>query len=285
MIKDYYYVTKPGIIRGNALTLIAGFMIASKYTSIDLLLLLVTLIGSCLVVAASCVLNNVIDRRIDKLMARTKDRALVKKRISVKAALIYASVLGLLGITILALFVNLLTAILGILGAFLYVVVYSYFKRQSSAGTLVGSLSGSLPPVAGYTAVANNIDSTAVVLFLSLACWQMAHFYAIAMYRQKDYKQAKVPVLPVVKGNTRTKISTLFYILAFAISCTVLYIMSLINEVSLIVFVLLASAWICYGLIKFNSLDNIIWGKNMFLMSLIAVSLWCLILSVNGLII
>src|SRR5665213_3492660 len=106
MLKDYYNLTKPGIIYGNALTAIGGFLLASK-DHVKLGLLLTTVLGASLIIASACVFNNYIDRDIDKVMARTKKRALVKKTIPDRNALIYASGLGIIGILLLAVYVNL----------------------------------------------------------------------------------------------------------------------------------------------------------------------------------
>ena len=214
MIKDYYSLTKPGIIRGNLITAAAGFFLASK-DIVDMKLLLAMLVGTSLVIASGCVLNNYLDISIDKQMARTKKRALVTGTITSKNALIFATILGLSGEIILLIFTNLLTALIGLFGLFVYVIVYGAAKRRSTHGTLVGSLSGAVPPVAGYTAVTGSLDWAALTLFLILVCWQMPHFYAIAIYRYNEYKAAGLPMLPIVKGIRATKLQILNYCLFF----------------------------------------------------------------------
>ena len=283
MIKDYYFLTKPGIIRGNILTLIAGFMVGTIHSDFNLPRLLWAIIGTSLVVASSCVLNNIFDRDIDKYMARTKNRALVMSRISVRNAVYYAITLGVIGFVILLIQVNALTALLGLLGMVLYVIVYTFMKRKTSYGTIIGSLSGSVPPLAGYSAAANVIDLTSITLFLSMTCWQMSHFYAIALYRMNEYKKAKIPLLPIVKGAARTKFSVMSYVFGFALTCSVLYLLGAISEVSFLIFVLLSTAWICLGVYFYKTSNDTQWGKTMFLFSLLVISAWCLILSIDSL--
>ncbi len=223
MFKAYYQLTKPGIIYGNAITTVAGFFLASK-GHFNLGLFLAALIGISLVIASGCVFNNYIDKDLDATMERTKNRALVTGAISVRGAIVFGAILGLLGLATLGLLTNTLTAEIALLGLFFYVVLYSLAKRRSVYGTIVGSISGAVPPVVGYCAVTGRFDLGALILFLILVFWQMPHFYAIAIFRQQDYTAAGLPVLPVVKGLRTTKIHILFYILAFTIAAAALYI-------------------------------------------------------------
>ncbi len=200
MFKQYLQVTKPGIIFGNLISVIGGFLLASK-GSIDYPLFIYTLVGVSLVVASGCVFNNYIDRDIDRKMERTKNRVLVKGLISPAVSLVYATLLGIAGFMLLWFGANPLACWLGVMGFVVYVGVYSlYMKRHSVYGTLIGSLSGAAPPVIGYCAVTGEFDSGAAILLAIFSLWQMPHSYAIAIFRFKDYQAANIPVLPVVKG-------------------------------------------------------------------------------------
>ncbi len=206
MFKQYLQVTKPGIIFGNLISVIGGFLLASK-GSIDYALFLTSLVGVSLVVASGCVFNNVIDRDIDIKMERTRNRVLVKGLISAKVSLVYATVLGIAGFALLYFGANPLAMWLAVMGFVVYVGVYSlYMKRHSVYGTLIGSLSGAAPPVIGYCAVTNEFDAGALILLAIFSLWQMPHSYAIAIFRFKDYQAANIPVLPVVKGISVAKI-------------------------------------------------------------------------------
>lgn len=175
MIKTYYELTKPGIIFGNAVTTTAGFLLASK-GDIDWWLFFATLIGLSLIIASACVFNNYIDREIDQKMTRTKNRALAKGLIPVQRAITFAICLGLIGVAFLDLYTNPLTLLVALTGFFVYVVVYGICKRRSVYGTLVGSIAGGVPPVVGYCAVSNQFDTGALLLFTTVALWQMPHF-------------------------------------------------------------------------------------------------------------
>ncbi len=256
-------------------------MLASK-GHIRVGLLLATLLGTSLVIASACVFNNYIDRDIDKHMARTKKRALVTGLIPGPIALTYATVLGLLGFLILSIYTNWLTVALGFVGIFSYVVLYGIGKRRSVHGTLVGSISGAMPPVAGYTAVTNRFDSGALLLFLILVFWQMPHFYAIAMRRYNDYAAAKLPVLPVKKGMKTTKVQILFYILAFSVAAGLLTVLGYTGYIYLIVMAGLGLYWLWLGLKGFKASDNTAWAKKMFLFSLIVILGFSIMVSVGS---
>ena len=243
MIKTYFMLTKPGIIFGNAITAAGGFILASK-AQVDPWLFLATLMGLSLLIASACVFNNYIDRNIDKMMQRTKNRALVIGAISLKKAIVFAVFLGLFGILLLMLYTNLLTTIIALSGFFIYVILYSLSKYRSSYATVIGSISGGVPPVVGYCAVVDRFDIGACLLFMIVALWQMPHFFAIAMYRLDDYVAASIPVLPVKRGVYITKIHMLLYIIAFLIPVCMLTILGYTGYAYLIVVGLLGVSWL-----------------------------------------
>ena len=182
--RDYYTILKPGILYGNVITIIAGFILASNGRVLDWRLLLVTVLGLSFVMAGGCVFNNYHDRGIDALMERTKSRVLVRKAISIRSAIMYGAVLSLLGFTLLAFYTNKVTVMVALFGFFVYAVLYTlWLKRTSVHSTFVGALSGAVPPVIGYVAVRGEIDLVATVLFLILVTWQIPHAFAIALYR------------------------------------------------------------------------------------------------------
>ncbi len=271
MFKTYYHLTKPGIIYGNALTTIAGFFFGSKLI-VNPLLLLETLIGSSLIVASACVFNNYIDRKIDKKMARTKNRSLVIGSISVRNALIFGTVLGVLGFTILSVYTNWLTVLVGLVGFLDYVVFYGLGKRKTVHGTLIGTIAGSTPILAGYTAVTGRIDIAATLLFLLMAFWQMAHFYAISIYRLSDYEKAQIPVLPAKNGIATTKVQIVIYIIAFALANGSLTYFGYTGVTYLIVTGALSLFWLGFAVKNFNKGNDTYWARKVFLNSLIVVT-------------
>lgn len=281
LLKQYYYLTKPGIIYGNALPALAGFFLASKH-HVHLSLLFFMIVGLSLVIASACVFNNYLDRNIDAAMQRTKHRALVSKQISPSSALIYGSVLGIIGALILDIHTTILTMLIALLGFVVYVVFYGVGKRRSPLGTLIGSVAGAVPPVVGYTAVTNQLDSTAVILFFILVFWQMPHFYGIALYRYKDYKNAGLPVLPVKKGAWQTKLQTLCYIVAFTVVALLLSVFGSTGIIYAIIVLLLGTYWFFVGLTNFNRLEDALWGRKVFLTSLVVLTVLCATISVDA---
>lgn len=267
-IRAYYYLTKPGIIYSNVLAALAGFLFASKW-QFSPWLLLWTLGGVMFIIAAACVFNNYIDQDIDRRMKRTERRALVSGKISGRAALIFGTILLVVGFGLIAQ-TNLLTTTLGVVAIVMYVAVYGYFKRHSVHGTLVGSVSGALPPVAGYTAVTGSLDAAAIILFLILTMWQMPHFYAIAMFRRKDYANAKVPVLPVVKGMKAARRQIFVYIVLLAVVAPLLTIMGYAGFVYLGIIVTMLGFWVIQALRSMH-LDETVWARKMFFYSLIVL--------------
>ncbi len=280
-LKDYYYLTKPGIIRGNAITTIGGFLLASR-GHVHPLLFLATLIGISLVIAASCVFNNVMDRRIDRMMARTKNRALVTGLISPTNALIYGSLLGLIGFSLLICFTNLVTVLVALTGVIFYVLLYGYSKRRSVYGTLVGSVSGAVPIVVGYTAVTGRFDLGASLLFLILVLWQMPHFYAIAIYRLRDYAAAGIPVLPVTSGIRAAKLQMITYIAWFLVATNLLTLFKYTGFTYAIVMLGLGLYWFKLCLDGFKkTTDDPIWARKLFRFSLIVIASFSFMISVS----
>lgn len=273
MLRKYLFLTKPGILFGNFITTLGGFFLAAQ-GSIDILLLLLTLLGTTLVVASGCVVNNVIDQDIDTKMQRTQNRALVKKTISPTVALIYALVLGVIGFSILWFGVNGYAFLFAMIGFIVYVGFYSLWtKRTSIHQTVIGSISGASPPVIGYTAVTHQFDVAALLLFLAYALWQMPHSWAIAIYRFDDYKNAGIPILPVARSIYRTKIECVIYILLFAAVLNGLYCFGYTNVFFLITFNALTAFWLYLSVIGFKAVNDQLWAKRFFLYSVILITL------------
>ncbi len=280
-LRQYYLLTKPGIIRGNLIVALAGFLLASDGV-INFSLMLALLGGTSLIIACGCVINNYLDKDIDIYMSRTKKRALVTGTISNRNAIIYGSILGIAGALLLAFFTNYLTLACGLVGLFFYLVMYSIFKRKNIYGTLVGSVSGAVPPVAGYTAVTNQIDITAGLLFLILVFWQMPHFYAIAIFRLNDYKKAGVPVLPAIKGLQKTKKQINAYIIALGMTMTMLFFVAELSYIYLIVMLGVTIYWLFLGLKAIRSEEGIKWAHTMFSFSLVVLLVFSTLISLNA---
>lgn len=278
-LRSYYYLTKPGILYTNVLTAVAGYLFASQWR-IDWQLLLCLVFGIGSVIGSACVFNNCIDRGIDAKMARTSKRALATGRISSRDALVFGTLLGLVGFYTLIVGTSWLVTVIGLVAFIDYVLLYGWTKRHSIYGTLVGTISGGASLVAGYAAVTNQLDWTALGLFMVMLGWQMPHFYAIAIRRRKDYKRAGLAMLPVVKGIARTKREMLFYGLVFVLSSCALSWFGPAGWSFAVVMLGLGGWWL--GLIAqgFSTDNDTAWAKRVFGFSLIIILVMPIFISV-----
>ena len=199
-----FELTKPRIVAMVLVTTALGFQLGGQGGA-DLALLGLTLLGTALTASGSGVLNHYLERDVDALMRRTRSRPLPAGHVQPSAALSLGFLLILAGQVVLVLGVNLLTAWLGLLTAFLYVVVYTPLKRLTWLNTSLGSVPGALPPVGGWAAATGGLDTGAWVLFAILFAWQHPHFYAIAWIFRDDYRRGGFRMLPVLEeGGERT---------------------------------------------------------------------------------
>lgn len=279
MIKEYLALTKPGIIKGNLLSTIAGFLLAS--TIFDIQLFIAIIAGTALIIASGCVLNNYIDRDIDAHMERTKKRALVTKKIPVINAMLFGIILGIVGVAILWIYTNLITVVIGVVGWVSYVFIYDYVKRHSVYGTIVGAIPGATPPVAGYTAVTGTIDAAAIILFLILFTWQMPHFYAIALFRTKEYAAAHIPTLPIVKGIYKTKLQMLLFAMSFGIASVLLYSFNYAGLFYVLCMIIVSSIWVYIIYSGFSETNTNKWAKKVFGFSLLILVIFCLLMFIE----
>ncbi|HEY2004196.1 MAG TPA: heme o synthase [Candidatus Saccharimonadia bacterium] len=280
VLKTYYRLTKPGIVYGNAVPAAGAFLLASRGHP-NLSLFAAMLVGLCLVIASACVFNNYLDRHIDARMARTQKRPLPLGAISIRNALIYGSVLGIAGFAILAVFTTWLAFLSALAGHVLYVAAYGYAKRRTPLGTEVGAIAGAAPPVVGYTAVTGHFDTAALLLFLILAFWQMPHFYAIAIYRLKDYKAAGLPVLPAVKSLRTTKIRLVLYMFAFVYASVALTTFRYTGFVYLLIVAIVDAIWLNLAFQGFKAPDDHKWARSLFRFSLIVLTTLSVMMSID----
>ena len=271
-LKHFIQITKPGIIFGNVLSVAGGFFLASK-GHVDFGLFLIAMIGTSLVVASGCVFNNCIDRDIDLKMERTKNRVLVQGLVSLKLALAYATVLGVVGVGLLYYKANPLAALFAVIGFVIYVGFYTlYLKRKSVHGTLVGSLSGAMPPVIGYVAVSNSFDLAALTLLVMFSLWQMPHSYAIAIFRFNDYLAASIPVLPVKRGIRVAKRHILIYILAFVLATLMLTFGGYAGLNYLAVAAAMGMYWLYMAWTGYKAKDDTVWARKLFVFSIFTIT-------------
>jgi protoheme IX farnesyltransferase len=210
-VKAYIELTKPRIIELLLITTVPAMVVAAGGWP-DTWLVLATLIGGTLSAGGANTINQVIDRDIDQVMNRTRGRPLPTDRVGVRAALVYGVVLGVAGFFWLWATTNLLAASLSTAGLLFYVFVYSlYLKRTSKQNIVIGGAAGAAPVLVGWAAVTGTLALPAWIMFAIVFFWTPPHFWALALRYTKDYRNAGIPMLPVVVGEKVTLQQILLY--------------------------------------------------------------------------
>ena len=209
--RRYLELTKPRVVALVTFTAIVGTLLASPGAP-PLEALVWGNLGIALAAACAATLNQVLDRRIDEQMARTRARPLPSGQLTERQALAFAALLGVSSMGVLAFLVNLLTAGLTFLSLIGYAVIYTlWLKRATSQNIVIGGAAGAAPPVLGWAAVTNGIDPNALLLFLIIFVWTPPHFWALAIARRDEYARAGIPMLPVTHGLAYTRLQVLLY--------------------------------------------------------------------------
>jgi heme o synthase len=209
--RNYFELTKPKVVALIVFTAIVGTLLASPGLP-PLHAMVWGNLGIALASASAATINHVLDRRIDEQMSRTRGRPLPTGALTEWQALVFAAILGVASMTILALLVNLLTAVLTFVSLIGYAVIYTvWLKRATSQNIVIGGAAGAAPPVLGWTAVTNSVDPNALLLFLIIFAWTPPHFWALAIARKDEYARAGIPMLPVTHGVEFTRLHVLLY--------------------------------------------------------------------------
>ena len=209
--RSYYELCKPRVVALITFTAVVGMFLATPGLVPSDSLVFGT-IGIGLGAAAGAAFNQLVDRRADALMSRTMHRPLPTGQVDVRAAFLFASLICALSTVMLAVFVNVLTAVLTVLSMVGYSVVYTLFlKRATPQNIVIGGAAGAMPPVLGWTAVTGTVDPHSLLLFLIIFAWTPPHFWAVAIHRGNDYAKVGVPMLPVTHGVAFTRLQILLY--------------------------------------------------------------------------
>lgn len=224
-IQSYYKLAKPGIVYGNAMHTLACALFAWALAGPDWQALFGVLVGSSLVIASACVVNCITDRNIDAKMERTRKRPLPQKAVSLQGAIVYAIVLGVIGFIVLSIFTNWLAVACMVICHVSYTVVYAWAKRHTWLSTIVGTIPGAMPAVAGYAAIDPSMPAVAWVLGLVVLVWQLPHFYALSLYRRDDYAKTGMPLISVVKSREFVVGNIFVTAIMYAIAVAVLFSM------------------------------------------------------------
>ncbi|MFQ5943028.1 MAG: heme o synthase [Anaerolineales bacterium] len=210
-IGDYVLLTKPAIVALLLLTTLCGMILgASGMPPADIVVL--TLLGGALTAGGAGALNQYVDRSIDRKMVRTRSRPLADDRISPKEGLIVGLVLSVAGVALLAVGVNLLSALLAVIGLLYYVIFYTIFlKPKTPSNIVIGGGAGAMPPLVGWAAATGSLTMPALFLFALIFLWTPPHFWALALLKRTDYERADIPMLPVIQGSEHTRWQILLY--------------------------------------------------------------------------
>ncbi|MDS4021420.1 MAG: heme o synthase [Candidatus Competibacter sp.] len=217
--RDYLELTKPRVVALITFTAMVGMLLATP-GMVPWEILLFGSLGIALMAGSAAAINHLVDRRADALMARTRHRPLPSGHLESWQVLGFAAIIGALGLGLLLVFTNPLTAVLTFASLIGYAVIYTLFlKRATPQNIVIGGAAGAAPPLLGWTAVTGQVDSGALLLFLIIYVWTPPHFWALAIHRRHDYANADIPMLPVTHGAAFTRLHILLYtILLFLIT-------------------------------------------------------------------
>ncbi len=280
-LNAYFQLTKPGVLFGNALSALAGFLFASG-GAVDVWRFVWLSIGTTLLIASACVLNNYLDQDIDAKMSRTKKRAAWMRTVGGRGAVSFSIALGVVGLGVLIAYTNPWVVLIELIGWFDYVVLYGMWsKRTSVHGTLVGSISGAAPILAGYVGARGSIDIGAVLIFLVLFVWQMPEFYSISIYRRREYAAAGIPVISVVRGVKRTITEIFVYTILFTIFALALGLTGYASTTYTVIMALVCALWLRVGLQGFAAEDADTWARKMFKFAINILLLFCVLVAID----
>ena len=209
--RDYLELCKPNVVALMMITTLVGMFLAVD-GMVPVVILVAGNLGIAMCAGSAAVINHVVDKRIDGLMQRTKNRPVAQGRIEDWQALLFSALLGALGMGILFAYVNALTAWLTFGALIGYAIIYTcLLKRATPQNIVIGGLAGAAPPLLGWTAVIGEVHGHALLLVLIIFAWTPPHFWALAVARREDYAKAEIPMLPVTHGDRYTRLHILLY--------------------------------------------------------------------------
>jgi protoheme IX farnesyltransferase len=209
--QDYLELCKPKVVALMMFTVLVGMLLAAP-GQVPLDVLVLGNLGIALVAGAAAAVNQLADQHVDAVMARTQGRPLPTGQLDRARVIVFAAVIGSLGMWILMGYVNLLTALLSLFSLVGYAVIYTLFlKRATPQNIVIGGAAGATPPLLGWTAVTGHVDPNALLLFLIIFTWTPPHFWALALYRKEEYAKVGIPMLPVTHGDDLTRLHILLY--------------------------------------------------------------------------
>ncbi len=247
LLRDYFRVTKPGIMLLLLTTTLGAMLVAgSGWPALSLVLL--TLLGGAFASGGASALNCYIDRDIDVVMARTRKRPIPTGRLTGDQVRGFGLLLSGLAVVVLALFVNPLAALLALAGNLFYVLIYTrWLKRSTPQNIVIGGAAGAFPPLVGWAAVTGSLSLTALLLFAVIYYWTPPHFWSLALLKARDYQRAGVPMLPVTHGDAHTRRMILLYALQLVAITLLLVPAGYVGMIYLAAAVVLGALFLSYA--------------------------------------
>ncbi len=283
-VSDFIELVKPRVTALVIATTAGGLWLAPGTHSIALIAL--TLIGTVLLVGAANALNMYIERDVDALMSRTKNRPLPARRMTPDVALKFGIFLAGISVTVLTFGVNPLTGLLGVVAFISYVLFYTPLKQKSTIALLIGAIPGAMPPLMGWTAGTGSLklpqDLPGLSLFAILFLWQIPHFLAIALMHQKEYERAGIKILPLEKGEKATKHTIVRYLAGLLAVSLYPVMFGIAGDLYFVTALILGAIFFGWGLYGLKSSAGIRWARSFFLLSIIYLPLLLFVLAVSG---
>ena len=244
----YLEVCKPKIVVTIVFTAVVGmFLAVPGMVPVDILLAGAAGIG--LGAAAGAAFNHAVERRIDTVMARTRDRPVVAGVLAPRSVTVFACILAAASAGVLLVWVNWLTAALTLVSTTAYAVVYTvWLKPATPQNIVIGGAAGAMPPVIGWAAVTGAVDPHALLLFLIIFAWTPPHFWALAIHRRSEYAAADVPMLPVTHGVAFTRLQILLYTLLLLVASVLPYVTRMSGIVYLAGAIVFGAVFVYYAL-------------------------------------
>jgi len=272
LIKDYIAITKPK----HQFVLLTCWATMTLAGSPEPIHVLTTLFATALAVASSHVFNQILDRDIDAIMTRTRNRPIAAGRVRPLSAAIFGTILFALSVVIMVWRVNVLSAWLVVAGMLFYVPIYTWWlKRTSPWCTLVGGISGAIPTLIGWASVTGDIGAPAFWLFVFMVIWQSPHFYGLSLYRGDEYRRAKLPVYVVVAGVPKTLRRIVTYSAAMVVAAVMVYFSGASGPVYLALTLAGGIAYLAAAIAAVirGEAEAPAWGRRLFLSSYLYLAL------------
>lgn len=267
-VYDYLSLTKPPIIFLLLITSLGSMMLAKEGVP-DLKLILLVMVGGALAAGGASAINHYLDRDIDGMMSRTRRRPIPANRTSPTGAWVFGVVLNMGAFTVLALWVNVLSALLALSGTLFYVFIYTiWLKRSTTQNIVLGGAAGGVAPLVGWSAVTNEIGLTAIFLFALVFFWTPPHFWALAILIKEDYARAGIPMLPVVQGVKATQLWIFLYSLVLVALSLMFWVLGTLGWIYLVTALVLGGVLICMAWMLMRG-GGIKRARNLYLYSLL----------------